>query len=175
MKTKLSLMVILGLVSVGAAIAARQDKPVGTVDVTFVAPENYTDVKDDYMDTEKGRDAILDQLKTHLVTTGARYLKADERLEIKVTEVDLAGDFEPWRGPRLQDVRIVKDLYPPRVNLEFRLLGADGKVISEGKRDLRNLGYLMTSSPFPTSDPLRHDKEMLTNWLRQEFKRPSRA
>lgn len=166
-------MVILGLVSVGAAVAARQDKPVGTVEVTFVAPEKFTDVKDDYMETEKGRDALLEQLKNHLVATAGRYLKADQRLEIKVTEVDLAGDFEPWRGPQFQDVRIVKDLYPPRVNLEFRLLGADGTVISEGKRELRNIGYLMTAGPLPTTDPLRHDKEMLTNWVRQEFKRHS--
>lgn len=173
MKTKLSLMVVLGLFSVGAAMAARQDKPAGTVEVTFVAPEKFADVKDDYMETEKGRDALLDQLKNHLVSTGGRYVKPDQRLEIKVTEVDLAGDFEPWRGPQFQDVRIVKDLYPPHVTLEFRLIGSDGKVISEGKRDLRNLGYLMTSSPFPLSDPLRHDKEMLTNWLRQEFKRQS--
>lgn len=175
MKTKLPLMVLFGLVSVGAAVAARTEKPAATVDVTFVAPEKFTDVKDDYMDSDKGRDAVLGQLKDHLVSTAARYLPADQRLEIKVTEVDLAGDFEPWRGPNFMDVRIVKEIYPPRVNLEFRLLGADGHVISEGKRELRNVSYLMTGSPFPTSDPLRHDKEMLTNWLRQEFKRPARA
>lgn len=174
MKTKISLMVLLGLVSVGAAVAAKPDKPAATVDVTFVAPEKFTDVRTDYSDSEKNRDALLDQLKEHLVKIASRQIPADQRLEIKVTEVDLAGDFEPWRGPNFMDVRIVKDIYPPRVNLEFRLLGADGSVISEGKRELRDLSYLMHMS-FPTSDPLRHDKEMLTNWLRQEFKRTSRA
>jgi hypothetical protein len=172
MKTKLPLMVFLGLVSVGAAVAARPDKPGAAVEVTFVAPEKFTDVRDDYMDSEKGRDALLSQLKDHLVKQGARLLAGDQRLEIKVTEVDLAGDFEPWRGPNFQDIRIVKDLYPPRVNLEFRLIGADGKVVSEGKRELRDISYLMNIA-LPTSDPLRYDKEMLTNWLRQEFRRPS--
>jgi hypothetical protein len=165
-------MAVLGLMAVGAAVAASTDQPAATVEVTFVAPDKFTDAKDDYMDTEKGRDAILAELKEHLVKRGAKLVGANQRLEIKVTDVDLAGDFEPWRGPNFQDVRIVKDLYPPRVNLEFRLIGADGKLISEGKRQLRDLGYLMTIA-MPTSDPLRYDKEMLTNWLRQEFKRPS--
>lgn len=172
MKTKFSLLMILGVVTAGAAMAASADKPAATVEVTFVAPEKFTDVKDNYMDSERGREALLTELKTHLETRAPKYLAADQRLEVKVTEVDLAGDFEPWRGPQFHDIRIVKDIYPPRVNLEFRLIGADGKVISEGKRELRDLAYTMTVS-LPTSDPLRYDKEMLSNWLRQEFKRSS--
>lgn len=172
MKTKLPLMIVVGLVSVGAAIAARTDKPVANVEVTFVAPEKFTDAKEDAMGTDKGRAALLDQLKDHLVAQGARQLAPNQRLEIKVTDVDLAGDFEPWRGVGLQDVRIVKDIYPPRVNLEFRLLDADGKLVSEGKRELRDLSFML-SAALPTSDPLRYDKEMLSAWLRREFKRPS--
>jgi len=173
MKTKLLLMVFLGLVAAGAASAAKADKPASPVDVTFIAPENFRDAKQDAMDSERGRDAILAQLKEHLVTTAAQYLAPGQRLEIKVTDVDLAGDFEPQRGPNFDNVRIVKDIYPPRATLEFRLLGADGKVVSEGKRQLQNLGYLMTLTPLPTSDPLRHDKELLSDWLRREFKRTS--
>lgn len=172
MKTKLPLMVVLGLGFFGAAAAARTDKPVANVDVTFVAPEKFTDVKDGSMETDRSRDDLLGQLKAHLVSQGARYLAPNQHLEIKVTDVDLAGDFEPWRGLDFQDIRIVKDIYPPRVNLEFRLIGADGKVLSEGKRELQELGYLMTFV-LPTSDPLRYEKEMLSNWLRREFKRAS--
>lgn len=170
MKTKLSLFALVSLFAAGSVLAATPAKPASAVDVTFASPEKFTDVKDDYMDSERGRDAVLDQLKEHLVSRAGKYLTAGQRLEITVTEVDLAGDFEPWRGPSFHDIRIVKDIYPPRVNLAFRLLDADGKVVSEGKRELRDLGYLL-SMAMPTSDPLRYDKEMLSNWLRQEFKR----
>ena len=172
MKTKLPLLVVVGLVSVGAAFAARTEKPVANIEVTFVAPEKFTDAKRDYMDSEKGRAGLLDELKEHLVSQGARLVAPNQRLEIKVTDVDLAGDFEPWRGANMQDVRIVKDLYPPRINLEFRLLDADGKVVTEGKRELRDMNFLMTAA-FPTSDSLRYDKELLSSWLRREFKRTS--
>jgi hypothetical protein len=172
MKTKLSLSALCSLALVGAVFAAKADKAASAVVVTFVASDKFTDVKDDSMDSERGREALLDQLKEHLVSRGAAYLKPGQRLEIAVTDVDLAGDFEPWRGINFHDIRIVKDLYPPRVNLEFRLLGADGAVVSEGKRELKNLGFMMTMA-MPTSDPLRYDKEMLSDWLRSEFKRPS--
>lgn len=169
MNKKLPLIILLGLVVGSAALAASADKAASAVQVTFVAPEKFTDVKDDYMDTERGRDALLDEIKQHIATRAAKYLTAGQRLEITVTDVDLAGDFEPWRGRHFQDVRIVKDLYPPRVSLQFRLLNADGTVASEGKRQLLNLGYLMTTR-LSAHDPLRHDKEMLSDWLRQEFK-----
>jgi hypothetical protein len=171
MKTKLLLIALFGLIATGAALAAKADKPAAPVEVTFIAPEKFTDAKNGAMDSDRGRDAMLDQLKEHLVATAAHYLAPGQRLEIKVTDVDLAGDFEPWRGSRFDDVRIVKDIYPPRVSLEFRLLGADGKVVSEGKRQLQDLGFLLTVA-LPTTDPLRYDKNLLSDGLRQEFKRP---
>jgi hypothetical protein len=168
MKTKLSLLAFLSLTAVG--VAAAPDKPAPAIEVTFVASEKFTDVKDDHMGSDRGREAVLEQLKEHLVTHGAKFLAKGQRLQITVTDVDLAGDFEPWRGINFHDIRIVKDIYPPRVELEFKLLDAGGKVVSEGKRQLRDLGY-MTSLAMPTSDPLRYDKEMLNDWLRREFKR----
>lgn len=172
MKKKLFLTVLFALVAAGVTSAASADKPRPPVEVTFVAPEKFTDVKTGSLDSDRGRDALLGQLKEHLVMTAAHYLAPGQRLEIQVTDVDLAGGFEPWRGLDFEDIRIVKDIYPPRVSLEFRLLGADGKVVSEGKRQLQDLGFLLTIA-LPTSDTLRYDKAMLSDWLRQEFKRAS--
>lgn len=172
MKTKLLLIALFGLAASAAVSAAKADKPASPIEVTFIAPEKFTDAKEGALDSERGRDALLAQLKEHLMATAVPYLATGQRLEIKVTDVDLAGDFEPWRGARFEDVRIVKDIYPPRVTLEFRLLGADGKVVREGKRQLQDLGFLLTIA-LPTTDPLRYDKNLLSDWLRQEFKRPA--
>jgi len=172
MKTRFLASAFLGLIAGGAMFAASAEKPASPVEVTFVNAEKFTDVKNDYMEDDRDREYILEQLKDHLLKRGAKYLTAGQRLEIKVTDVDLAGDFEPWRGPNYNDIRIVKDLYPPRATLEFRLVDADGKVVSEGKRQLRDMAFLM-SVAMPTSDPLRYDKEMLSNWLHSEFKRSS--
>jgi TusA-related sulfurtransferase len=169
MKIKPPLLVLLVLVAGNGAWAASAGMADSPILVTFVAAENYTDVKDRYLDTERGRYAVLDELKQHLTKRAVRYLEAGQRLEITITDVDLAGDFEPWHRANLHDVRIVKDIYPPRVTLQFRLLDVDGTVLSEGTRQLQNLGF-QASMAWPMSDPLRYDKEMLSTWLRREFK-----
>lgn len=172
MKTKLLIVFACGLAAVCVARAAEAAKPVAQVTVTFVTPEKFTDVRDGLMDSEKDRDYLLGEIKAHIESLGQKYLTAGQSLEIKVTDVDLAGDFEPWHGMNFDHIRILKDIYPPRMTLEFRLTAADGKVVSEGKRRLQSIGYLMTLA-LPTHDHLRYDKEMIHDWMRQEFRHAS--
>lgn len=169
MKTKLPVFAFLGLVAAGAALAAGTDKPVSRIEVIFVDPQKFTDVNDESMATESGRDYVLEQLKSHMLTVGSKYVNQGQRLEIKVSDIDLAGAFEPWRGVDFGHIRIIKDIYPPRMTLEFRLVDADGKVLSTGTRQLSDFGFMMTIS-LPTNDPLRYDKGMISDWMRREFK-----
>jgi hypothetical protein len=69
----------------------------------------------------------------------------------------------------LQDARIVREIYPPRMSLTFKRLDANGAVIDEGTRTLRNSGFLMSASSVGTSDPLRFEKNMIDDWIRREF------
>jgi len=172
MKTKLLLVFACGLAAVCTGRAADAAKPSAHVTVTYVAPENFTDVKSDTMGSDRDRDWLLNELKAQFESMARHYLAAGHSLEIQVTEVDLAGEFESWRGVEFDHIRILRDVYPPRLSLEFRLLDAQGKVLSGGKRQLRDLGYLMTIG-MPSSDSLRYDKEMIREWMRSEFKRAS--
>lgn len=167
--TSLLLTALLGIAP-GLGHAAPAD-PAPRADVVFLEPEKFTDIRDSWAFADVRRTTHLDTLRDHLVERARTYVPAGQHLSVTVTDVDLAGDFEPWRGPRFDDVRIIKDLYPPRINLSFRLTDASGRVIKEGNRELRDLAFLMKiTSSFPT-DPLRHEKELLNDWLRDEFRR----
>jgi hypothetical protein len=170
----LTLVSILSLLAAGAIFGANADKPT-TADVTviFDHPEKFTDVKDAYLPTDEGRDAILEQIRQFVVTRAKSYLRDGQKLEVKFTDIDLAGEFEPQRGPRFDNVRIVKEIYFPRLTLEFKLTGADGRVISEGKRELSDQAFQMRLA-FPPSDSLRYEKSILDDWLRDELK-PGKA
>lgn len=170
MKTKIILFVALGLVATGVLAAADSPKPVSRVEITFVQPEKFTDAKNEAYDSDRGREQILAAIKTFAEKTAGRYVLDGQHMEIRFTDIDLAGSFEPWLGIHYDEIRILKEIYPPRMTIEFRLTGADGKVISEGKRELQNLGYLMHTA-MRSDDGLRYDKEMLGDWLRAEFRR----
>ena len=77
--------------------------------------------------------------------------------------------LEPWRGFRWDEIRVVKEIYPPRLQLAFWLTDASGEIVKEGGRDLRGLS-LMTRGF--ADDTLRHEKAVLDDWLRSEFARP---
>jgi len=159
------------LCGVSLAFAGADNSPAAKpspVEVTFENPAEFTDFTQSYSSKDYGQDGLMTQFREFLQERIAARLAPGQRVEIKFKNIDLAGDFEPWRGPRADDIRIVKEIYPPRASLDFRLLNADGSVAAEGHRDLSNLGF-MTAIAFPQSDPLRWDKDLLSDWVRREF------
>lgn len=175
MKTQYVLLVAV-LAGTTSLFAAPPAEPAATpssrVEVIFVQPEKFTDVKDSYMDSEKGRDSILATLKEHIQERASRYLSEGQKLTLTFTNIDLAGDFEPWRGPDYNNVRIVKELYPPRMNFYYKLVDASGTVVKDGEEQLIDMSFQMSASPVNTSDSLRYEKAMLDTWLSDQIKAP---
>lgn len=164
------LLPVLGLVAAGALHAFDPVKGLPRTEVVFFEPEKFTDVKENgFSDNEKDRNAILGELRTYIIKQANRLLAPGQQLKITVTDVDLAGEFEPWHGSSMADIRIVKEIYPPDIKLAFQLTGADGNVIKNGDRHLRDMGFMMTLS-MDKNDPRRFEKELLDSWLRQELR-----
>jgi hypothetical protein len=168
MKTTHLLLAVLGLASC-VAVRADDTKPASRVDVVYVNPEKFTDVKDNYYFTDEGRDEYLSTLKQHIETHANKYIPAGQHLALRVTDVKMAGDFEPWRGPNAENVRIIKDIYPPRINLEFKLTDANGKVVKEGVRKLTDMNFLSEINDYFPDDTLRYEKKLLDDWFYNEF------
>jgi hypothetical protein len=172
----------LSFLIAGLFIAALPSLPAGEeskgsdrVDVVFFEPEQFTDVREHNMDSDKARDYILHQLKSYLQDRARVYVPEGGKLTVTITDVDLAGEFEPWRGSAAMDVRIVKDIYPPRIKLSYRLTDANGGVIKQGERSLTNMDFLQNALALSTSDPLRHEKALLDDWLRSDFQRNKKS
>jgi len=138
--------------------------------VLFFEPGKFTDVRDSYMGDFQ-RTSYLDQIRDYLLEQAKYYVPQGHMLSVTFMDIDMAGDFEPWRGPRFDDIRIVKDIYPPRIVLNFRLTDAEGNVVKQGKRELRDLAFMMKISMSFRDDPVRHEKALLDDWLRAEFPR----
>jgi hypothetical protein len=151
-----------------AAGAADPSKP-ARAEVVFDHPENFTDVKDSVSPTEKGREGILEQIRRFIVSEADHYVPEGWRLTMTFTDIDLAGDFEPWLGPRYDDIRIVKPIYPPAFKFAYTVTDASGKVVKRGTEDIRDLGFDLRVS-IDRNDPLRYEKDILQDWLRGTFK-----
>jgi hypothetical protein len=149
-----------------ACIMARAATPPGNVDVHYKDPQHFTEVTRSSGPHLIDTSAYLKPLKDYIAQRASRILAPGQRLDIEVTDVARAGEYEPWRGPNFEDVRIIKDLYPPRIGLDFTLYGADGKVLREGTRKLRDPAFLNDIS-VADQDPLRYEKSLINDWLRK--------
>ena len=142
------------------------DKSVSRISIIFVDPEKFTDARRAELEpTSRG---ILTDLEKFIIAAGARYIPEDMQLNIRVTNIDLAGDFEVFRGPQADQVRITKGLYPPHIVLEFKVIDSSATVVKSGKRDLTDINYQLRSV-YPREDYLRYEKDILRDWLRAEL------
>ena len=161
---RIVLLLLLGL-SLGATAVARQ--PDARTVVHYQHPASFTETKrlrgagifnedDDY----------LVQLKRYMIKQADGVLAPGQWLEVTVTDIARAGSFEPWLGPNFDHVRIIKSIYPPRIELNFTLYGANGAVLRQGKRKLTDLAFMDRVSNI-NQDPLRYEKALIKDWLRR--------
>jgi hypothetical protein len=160
---------LLAVAGAGALRGFDPTKPFPKTEVVFFEPEKFTDVRDHSGgDSESERNEVLSDLRTYFVKQSARLMAAGQVLKITVTDVDLAGDFEPWHAIGGSDIRVVRDIYPPRITLAFQLTDADGSILAQGDRTLTDMNFMQRLS-IERDDPRRHEKALIDDWLHREF------
>ncbi|HEY1792739.1 MAG TPA: DUF3016 domain-containing protein [Opitutaceae bacterium] len=156
----------LALLATGpvAPAAARAAEPPRTT-VTFDHPEKFTDVKDMYNPTDRGEKAILGQINDYVVHLGDRLLPPSYHLAITFTDIDLAGEFEPWHGAQWDNIRVVKDIYPPRFKFTWAVTGPAGQAVRQGSENITDLDFQL-AAVIDNQDQLRYEKAFLGTWMR---------
>lgn len=141
----------------------------GPVSVEWTDPAQFSEIKYSGNRWEAKRGTWVTDLAKYLRDESAQRLSRGQTMDITITDIDRAGRYEPMVRPGMDDIRIVKDIYPPRMTLNFTLKGPDGQVLAEGERKLVDHGFLMSVN-LNNNDMLRHEKRMIDDWLRREFK-----
>ena len=154
-------------VPLAAAIPALAATP--PVEVGFGDLAKFTDLRVSIITNDRERASLAEELRRHIERMAPSYLPPGTHLAIMIRDVDMAGEYPPIAGSLSRDMRVIKDVYPPRIDLDFRLLRADGTVEREGKRELRDPAFLFQAGSFGANDILRHEKNLLDGWLRREF------
>ena len=160
------------LLYVLALLAACAPMPAATPDqvrVEYVHPEAFTDVGSRYLRADSDREVLLAELRAHLARRASALIPAGQTLSVSITDVDMAGGFEPVGRDGYR--RVVRNVYPARIDLRFTLAAADGSIVKQGKRELRDSMFLDGRALY-RDDPLRYEKALLDRWLEHEFESP---
>ncbi len=152
-----------------AANAPRALPASGPVSVAWSDPAKFSDLTSSGNRNAAARGDWLVQLATYMRKRADQRIAPGNRLELTILDIQRAGRYEPWRGLSGQDIRVVRDSYPPRMVVKFRELDTGGQVVAEGERTITDPAFLLHVGSINDSDPLRYEKRMIDSWLRREF------
>ena len=128
----------------------------GEVTVTYIQPENFSDIP-----TGGEREETLRNLTAHFVKLGAK-LPAGQKWRIDVLDIDMAGSEQPSRGRT--DMRVTTRSEWPRMNLTYAL-ESNGQVLSSGDAELRDTSFLDRPNRYMDHDTSRFEKKMIDAWF----------
>jgi len=131
--------------------------------VTFVQPENFSDVPFSTSDRER----VLNDLSHHFDKLAAT-LPAGQQLNVEVTDVDLAGETWPTRF-RGQDIRVMNGGADwPRMSFRYTITQGD-QVIKSGTAAISDMAYQQFTTRYGHDDALRYEKHMIDQWFKEKI------
>lgn len=134
----------------------------GAVTVAFDAPDRFTDAGV----TQRERERNLELIERFLIDHVTPCMDPEDRVEIRVSDVSLAGRYEWWRSP--QGVRIMGPADWPQLKLEYRWEGADGNTLAEQQESVADRNYLRRAGVH-RDRPLVFENRMIRHWARATF------
>ncbi len=148
---------------ISVALLALAGAAQADVQVNFVKPENFIDIKDNsgFRDND-----VLKDIEAHLVAQAQKYLPGRD-VRINVTDVDLAGQVEPL-GRSWTWVRVMRTVTLPSIWLNYEVREGD-KVVKQGEVRLRDMNYQDGFNGYFSSENLRYEKRMIDRWFKEEF------
>jgi len=139
----------------------------GEVKVTWQDPEKYTDIRPSSETKEAFQEQVFKELGK-VFEDLAKKLPDDVKWDVVVTDVDLAGDVRPGMRGGMNDIRIVKEIYWPRMSMTYKMTDGSGKVIAEGKDDIKDMNF-MSGIMIPTGGTnFQYEEKMLQDWFKRQ-------
>jgi len=137
----------------------------GESEVTWTNPEKYTDIRAGNENRSKFKARIFRHFEKHFTHLSEK-LPEGQTLKVNVTNVDLAGDV---RFDTMDRIRVIRELYIPRMAFTYELVAADNSVVKSGEVDLKDMGFMQHSSNIGRHKAIFYEKVMLNKWFKHTF------
>lgn len=151
-----------------AALLAVPMAHAGTAEVKWLEDfDKYSDVHP--ADNMKSRfhERIKTDLTAHFNELAAS-LPEGYVWKIDVKDIDLAGDAQLGRVGQTGWIRVVDDIYFPKVSFSYDIVNRDGKVVESGTADVKDMSFLdrIAGTRTQRSSFLYYERDMLDQWFR---------
>lgn len=135
------------------------------IQVEWTNPDDYRDVRAANESKKRFQERTFEKLDKHFTELASK-LPEGYQLVVKVTDVDLAGNVE---FGRTQQIRIVRQIHFPRMDLEYQLFDDKKQLISTDKAELKDMSFLNNIKTRAGSQTLSYEKYMIEEWFNKTF------
>ena len=141
----------------------------GELKLEWNSPDDFRDADYYYNGGAKSKEIVLTNLERYFKKEAERRLSEGSVLTMKVTQLDLAGDFEPWNNRNFDDIRIIKSIYPAIIEFEYQYADAEGNVVAEGSERLKDdiLPGNLSAQFTGRTESYPYIKTLVKDWMRK--------
>jgi hypothetical protein len=146
--------------------------PASQIVAEFTDVDKFIDFSVNGLSEEKTLSIFQAELKPELDRLAKKYLQDGQVLTLNFTDIDMAGDIQPWRNRYNADIRYVEDIYRPRLVFTYSLADAEGNVLKEGEADIVDLAFMMNTLATFRAHHMSffYELDLLSNWMRKTFR-----
>lgn len=135
------------------------------VQIKWNNPQDYRDIRAAQESQSRYQQRLFKSLESYFQKHMVKLLDSGQSLEVIVHDVDLAGDVTPMMSMAHGDIRVVRTLYPPSMDIEFKLHDQQGKLLAQKRETIRDLGFMHTFVSRHRDDALAYDKALIQDWI----------
>lgn len=152
-----------------AAVAFSATAFAGEAKVTWQNPEKYTDIRSGNQ-SQKSMLKSIDTSFSKEFSELAKKLPANYHMAVTVTNLDLAGEVDPIPSRMMDQIRVLKDLYYPKMTFDYQIHNAAGVAVLEGKDvTLKDMQYLSGTRSTQSSDSFYYERKMIREWFNKDI------
>ncbi|WP_306519154.1 DUF3016 domain-containing protein [Rheinheimera sp.] len=156
------------------SFAAAASTGSAEVKLSWQNPEKFTDIRPG-SGTKKAYQQRVINAFDKMWGDFAKQLPPGYKLEVVITDVDLAGDVEAMysgvgAGRTMNDIRVIKDIYFPKVSLDYVLYDQNkAEVAKAAGVKIKDMGFMQSGSLGMGSREFGYEKQMLEKWFHKEL------
>lgn len=135
------------------------------VKLEWFQPEKYTDIRPSNESKATYRKHVIETFEKFWAKLSEK-LPSGYQLTLTIKDIDLAGDVNPLYRVDNRDIRVIKDMYFPKITLDYQLKDASGTVIDSAQDvKIKDMNFMSSVGLRYSSQEFGHEKNMLDKWF----------
>lgn len=163
MKKILFSLLLTSIIAIPVSVFAGEAK------VNWLEPDKYTDIRPSNESRDSFKERVFKEFNAMFLAL-AKKLPDGYQMEVTVTDLDLAGDVNGMYSQFGRDIRVVKELYWPRMTFFYVLKNEKNEVVGSEKEDLKDMNFMSTIGIHSNRGSFEIEEKMLNDWFKVQQK-----